>query len=70
MTAAADGGGRGLHALQDAAATALDAAHYYWKLDIPGNYYGWGQIGPFCASLLLVARAARRARPGLVARDH
>ncbi len=44
-------------------AALLDAAHYYWKLDIPGNYYGWGQMGPFCASLLFVAFAARRVRP-------
>jgi hypothetical protein len=46
------------------AAAVLDAAHYYWKLDIPGNYYGWGQMAPFCASLLFVALAARRSRRG------
>jgi hypothetical protein len=41
-------------------AVAIDAAHYYVALDFPGNYYGWGLIGPYCACLTLVAHASWR----------
>ena len=44
-------------------ATVADAAHYYWKLDIPGNYYGWSLMGPFVACLLFVGLAAKRQGP-------
>ena len=33
------------------AGVALDAYHYYTKLDIPGNYYAWFLIGPFAVAV-------------------
>jgi hypothetical protein len=33
----------------------FDAYHYYTYLDIPGNYYAWIMIGPYCFCLLVIA---------------
>ena len=33
---------------------ALDAYDYYANLDIPGNYYAWTMIGPYCIALMLI----------------
>jgi hypothetical protein len=32
----------------------LDPYNYYAKLNIPGNYYAWFIIAPFCLILLLI----------------
>lgn len=44
------------------AGVAMDAAHYYLYLAIPGNYYAWALIGPFAACTAFVAFVARRRR--------
>ena len=33
---------------------AFDAYNYYAHLNIPGNYYAWFMIGPFCLCLLVI----------------
>lgn len=33
---------------------ALDAYNYYANLDIPGNYYAWPMIAPYCFILMLI----------------
>ncbi|MBK7365403.1 MAG: hypothetical protein IPI97_10550 [Nitrosomonas sp.] len=38
---------------------ALDAADYYLNYAIPGNYYAWGLIGPYCGAALFVAYVSR-----------
>ncbi|MCJ7452644.1 MAG: hypothetical protein MUO39_09255 [Steroidobacteraceae bacterium] len=43
---------------------AFDAADYYLHLDIPGNYYAWVLIGPFCFALVLIAFRSRQAATG------
>ncbi len=41
------------------AGVAMDAVEYYTKLNIPGNYYAWFMIGPFCGCLILIAFLVR-----------
>lgn len=36
----------------------MDAIHYYQDLAIPGNYYAWAMIGPFCLAQAFIAYAA------------
>jgi hypothetical protein len=38
---------------------ALDALHYYTQLAIPGNYYAWFLIGPYCLCLVFIAYAVQ-----------
>lgn len=35
-------------------AVGFDAYRYYAHHDIPGNYYAWFMIGPYCACLALL----------------
>ena len=35
----------------------LEVIDYYQRLDIPGNYFAWGMLGPFVASLLIIFAA-------------
>ncbi|HMV12595.1 MAG TPA: hypothetical protein PKD88_01320 [Nitrosomonas sp.] len=38
---------------------AFDAADYYLNYAIPGNYYAWGLIGPYCCAIIFVAYVSR-----------
>lgn len=38
---------------------ALDAADYYINYAIPGNYYAWGIMGPYCCAVIFVAYVSR-----------
>ena len=40
---------------------AFDATNYYLYLNVPGNYYAWALIGPFCFALIVIAFFSRRA---------
>jgi len=44
-----------LFCLASVVGVAFDAYNYYAHLDIPGSYYAWFMIGPFCLCLLLIA---------------
>jgi hypothetical protein len=43
---------------------AMDAIHYYRDFAIPGNYYGWFMIGPFCLAQAFIAYAAWGSKRG------
>ncbi len=49
---------------------ALDARDYYAHYDIPGNYYAWFMIGPYCCCLVVIALTVLLGRsPGRSVRE-
>jgi hypothetical protein len=44
------------------AGVGIDSYHYYKYLNMPGNDYAWGIVGPFVAGLALIAVSYSRSQ--------